>query len=127
MGFGTNLRFTDILNKCRTGLGAQTMRRWMLRPLVSLSHLAERHQAVEVLVRPENREITKSIRDYMKAIKNIHYVFSQLNSGDMSAWMPWRNLADVSREFSEFGRSIAQLCFEATTGCYRHSRVDDQS
>jgi hypothetical protein len=96
MSFSSDLVCVGVLNTCRSGLGSQILRRWMMRPLLSLPHIKARHQAVEVLARAENRHVLKSMRDDMKAIKNIHYIFSKMNSGDLSDWTCWRNLAEVS-------------------------------
>jgi DNA mismatch repair ATPase MutS len=96
--FRPNVLVVGVLDTCRSGLGSQILRRWMMRPLLSLPHIKARHQAVEVLIKAENRQVLKSIRDGMKAIKNVHYVFSKMNSGDLSDWTCWRNLAEVSVE-----------------------------
>lgn len=96
--FSADFLLLGVLDTCRSGLGSQILRRWMMRPLLSLPHIKARHQAVEVLIKAENRQVLKSIRDGMKAIKNVHYVFSKMNSGDLSDWTCWRNLAEVSFE-----------------------------
>jgi DNA mismatch repair ATPase MutS len=96
--FSSESLLVGVLDTCRSGLGSQILRRWMMRPLLSLPHIKARHQAVEVLIKAENRQVLKSIRDGMKAIKNVHYVFSKMNSGDLSDWTCWRNLAEVSLE-----------------------------
>lgn len=102
--FSSDALLIGVLDTCRSGLGSQILRRWMMRPLLSLPHIKARHQAVEVLIKAENRQVLKSIRDGMKAIKNVHYVFSKMNSGDLSDWTCWRNLAEVSFEQANTAR-----------------------
>lgn len=114
------------MNRCKTGLGEQTLRRWMMRPLTSLPHLLARHQAVEVLIRPENRQILKTIRDHMKAIKNIHYIFNKLKSGDLEDWVCWKNLADVSISYHFWMYYLLIPGSKASTRSAKHRRVHNQ-
>ncbi|MDD6308867.1 MAG: DNA mismatch repair protein MutS, partial [Clostridia bacterium] len=39
-----------VLDRCKTGMGARTMRSWLIRPLLSVTQITARHEAVEELM-----------------------------------------------------------------------------
>ena len=85
-----------VLNKCSTSQGTQTLQRWFLRPLASLDLITARHQSVEALSRPENREFRDAFRQSLRRMKNVQQIYDRLNLGDPRGWNCWGDLVDVS-------------------------------
>lgn len=77
-----------ILNYTRTALGRSLMRTWLLRPLLSLPVIGERHDAVECFTRPENQVPCNTIHAHLKGVKNLPRILSIMKSGraKLSDW-----------------------------------------
>ncbi|KAF8349474.1 DNA mismatch repair protein MutS [Amanita rubescens] len=82
------LSLFGILNYTRTALGRSLMRTWLLRPLLSLPVIKERHDAVECFTRPENQVPSNSIHAHLKGVKNLPRILSTMKSGraKLSDW-----------------------------------------
>ena len=59
-----------LLDRTRSRFGYATLRRWLLRPLTSVSEIEARHAAVEFLLLPDNHEGVVRIERYMKDVKD---------------------------------------------------------
>lgn len=69
--FKEGLSLFGILSRCKTLMGNKLLRQWFLRPSRDLQLLKERQDAVAFFMNPRNSEITVSIADCLKNIKNI--------------------------------------------------------
>jgi DNA mismatch repair ATPase MutS len=79
------------------------LQRWFLRPLASLPEITARHQLVDVLSRPENRQSSDLFRQTLKRMKNVQYIYDRVNVGDPREWACWTHLVDVSVDLHEWG------------------------
>lgn len=78
----------DCLDSTCTSMGARCLREWLLRPLISLSAIQERHQMVQALV--DEYEVTGSLRAHFSRILDIERltaraVFGTANARDLLA------------------------------------------
>jgi len=64
------------------------MRTWLLRPLLSLPLIKERHDAVECFTKPENQVPSDTIHAHLKGVKNLPRILSTMKSGraKLSDW-----------------------------------------
>ncbi|KAI0087825.1 muts domain V-domain-containing protein [Irpex rosettiformis] len=83
------LSLFGILNNTRTSLGRNLMRQWLLRPSMSISVIAARHDAVACFMRPENINTANRMHTHLKGIKNVPKMLSALGSGKakISDWL----------------------------------------
>ncbi len=67
------------LNHCRSAMGRRTLTEWLLRPLVDVSGIERRQDAVEWLV--TNREERRSLRDLLGGCRDVERSSSRLGLG----------------------------------------------
>ena len=79
---------TGILNSTRTTLGRLLLRRWLLRPSLSIPVITARHDAVECLTRPENIVTADAMCAHLKGLRNIPRILKMLKVGKagMNEW-----------------------------------------
>lgn len=85
-GLGGNL--FDVINRCRSSMGARMLKRWLLKPLIQLDPIIERQNLVEAfhqdaLLLAEIREQLKGIPDIERLLSKI--VLSSRNPRDLQA------------------------------------------
>jgi hypothetical protein len=76
-------------------VGTSLLRRWLIRPLLSIPDIEARHQAVAVLIRPDNQASVSEVMLAMKKVKNVYRLLNQLRGGTMY-WGVWKGVMDVS-------------------------------
>ncbi|CCM03560.1 uncharacterized protein FIBRA_05696 [Fibroporia radiculosa] len=82
------LSLFGIINHTKTSLGRALLREWFLRPSLSPSVIAARHDAVACFMRPDNLAIIDSMHGSLKGIKNIPRMLGTLRTGKarLSDW-----------------------------------------
>ncbi|KAJ8305871.1 hypothetical protein KUTeg_016416, partial [Tegillarca granosa] len=70
-GAKEGLSLFGIMNRCKSQIGAKKLRLWFLRPSRNADVLNSRHEALSFFVNPRNIEVTSSLIDCLKHIKNI--------------------------------------------------------
>ncbi|KAF8517335.1 muts domain V-domain-containing protein [Gautieria morchelliformis] len=75
------LSLFGILDATRTSLGRRLLRNWFLRPSLSLSTIASRHNALSCFLRSENLVTSSAMHSHLKGIGNAPHVFGILRGG----------------------------------------------
>ncbi|MBI3014851.1 MAG: DNA mismatch repair protein MutS, partial [Candidatus Tectomicrobia bacterium] len=92
----------SVLDLTRTAMGGRKLRHWILFPLLDLSEVGARHEAVEELVEdfPRRREI----RSHLEAIHDFERIVSRANLGTVNAreLLALRNSLKVFPELHRF-------------------------
>lgn len=89
---------SGILDATRTSLGRRLLRNWFLRPSLSLSTIASRHDALSCFLRPENLVTANAMHSHLKGIGNVPHVFAQLRGGNAGV-REWRTVVKVIYPF----------------------------
>ncbi|XP_078658061.1 mutS protein homolog 5-like isoform X1 [Branchiostoma floridae x Branchiostoma belcheri] len=83
-GAKEGLSLFGIMNRTKSILGSRMMRLWFQRPLQDLVVLQQRHDAVEFFTSPSHMEVTSSLQDSLKHMKNVNRVLARMRSGQAS-------------------------------------------
>lgn len=86
---------TGKLDSTVTPLGKKLLHTWHLRPLLDLSEISARHDAVEFFSSAENAPIMTSLRKTMKGVRNVPAHCTKLQTG-RGSYVEWKCLVDVS-------------------------------
>lgn len=86
----------DVLDGTRTAMGGRLLRRWLLRPLLDLSEIGGRQEAVASLV--DARRVRRTLREHLGKIRDLERSATRINAGRAPP-----------RELVGFGRSLEQL------------------
>jgi len=89
---------SGILDVTRTSLGRRLLRNWFLRPSLSLSTIASRHNALSCFLRPENLVTANTMHGHLKGVGNVPHVFSQLRGGKAGV-REWQTVVKVFYPF----------------------------
>ena len=84
------------LDATRTAMGARLLRDWLVRPLLDLSRITQRHDVVEAL--SKNRATLVGLREALGEIRDLERLIARLNAGTGNA-----------RDVRQLGRSLAGL------------------
>ena len=79
--FDIQFNISGILDATRTSLGRRLLRNWCLRPSISLSIIASRHNALSCFLRPENLVTANAMHGHLKGIGNVPHAFALLRGG----------------------------------------------
>lgn len=60
-----------LLDNAQHVCGRRRLREWMLRPILDIDILSQRHEAIEALVMPHNAEIVAQIQRELRGVKDI--------------------------------------------------------
>ncbi|XP_066299080.1 mutS protein homolog 5-like [Branchiostoma lanceolatum] len=83
-GAKEGLSLFGIMNRTKSILGSRMMGLWFQRPLQDLRELQARHDAVEFFSSPSHMEVTSSLQDSLKHMKNVNRVLARMRSGQAS-------------------------------------------
>ncbi|XP_035698854.1 mutS protein homolog 5-like [Branchiostoma floridae] len=83
-GAKEGLSLFGIMNRTKSILGSRMMGLWFQRPLQCLQELQQRHDAVEFFASPSHMEVTSSLQDSLKHMKNVNRVLARMRSGQAS-------------------------------------------
>ncbi len=103
-----------ILDKTHTAMGARRMRKWMTAPLLNCGAIANRHNAVEELLRDpllraEVVEALKQIADMERLINRI--VYKNAGCGELTSLkLSLRQLPEVLRCLAEVQSKLLRNC-----------------
>ena len=86
----------DVLDGTRTAMGGRLLRRWLLRPLLDLSEIGGRQEAVASLV--DARRVRRTLREHLGKIRDLERSATRINAGRAPP-----------RELVGFGSSLKQL------------------
>lgn len=75
------LSLFGILDSTKTALGRSLLRRWLLRPSLSIPVIQARHDAVACFTSPENIPIASAMHSHLKGIKNVPRILGMMKSG----------------------------------------------
>ena len=84
-----------LLNTTVTPLGRKLLHTWLLRPLISIPRIKERHDAVEAFSATEHAQLRKLVKKELKGVKNPVKFLHMIKSGRAS-YCHWKDLVDVS-------------------------------
>ncbi|OCF34563.1 hypothetical protein I316_03604 [Kwoniella heveanensis BCC8398] len=100
-----------LLNRTVTPLGRKLMHTWHLRPLLNLSDITARHDAVSLFSSPDVIPITHDLRKELKKIKNLDTIFTKLRdgSGKYSEWAGLRNSLTALETIKDTAASVTHL------------------
>ncbi|XP_071511736.1 mutS protein homolog 5-like, partial [Diadema antillarum] len=90
-GAKEGLSLFGVLNRTRSAIGSKLMRLWFLRPSRNISLLRERQEAVAFFLNPRNAEVTASLQDCLRNIKNVPRIFKQMQQAQVSI-TDWQSL-----------------------------------
>ena len=85
-----------VLDGTRTAMGARLLRDWLVRPLLDLSRITCRHDAVQELLK--KRTGLAELREALGEIRDLERLIARLNAGTGNA-----------RDVRQLGRSLANL------------------
>jgi DNA mismatch repair protein MutS len=96
----------DVVDETLTPMGARTLRRWLMRPLVSVSAIRMRHDAVHALL--EDATLRRSLRGALKEVRDLERLASRAGAGRITP-----------RELGALRRSLQALpaVRDAAAGC----------
>ncbi|KAE9419165.1 hypothetical protein Angca_009843, partial [Angiostrongylus cantonensis] len=97
-----------LCNKCRSGPGRQTLRKWFERPTTNLNVLNSRHQAISFFLQDCNLEITRNIRSLLGSVTSVKYALDRLRSGTAKV-RHWENLFKTISSSVTIGRYLETL------------------
>lgn len=87
-----------LLNTTVTPLGRKLLHTWLLRPLISIPRIKERHDAVEAFSATEHAQLRKLVKKELKGVKNPVKFLHMIKSGRAS-YRHWKDLVDVSYNY----------------------------
>lgn len=94
--FLSSLQLTAaLLNTTVTPLGRKLLHTWLLRPLINIPRIKERHDAVEAFCATEQSQLRKLVNKELKGVKNPVKFLHMIKSGRAS-YRHWKDLVDVS-------------------------------
>jgi DNA mismatch repair protein MSH5 len=70
------------------------LRQWFLRPSLSFEVINTRHDAVSVLLRPENQVSVDAMHSHLKGLKNVPRLLGILRAGKATI-VEWQSLVKV--------------------------------
>ena len=76
---GDSISLFQTLDKCRTNMGRRTLRDWLLRPLMDISAITRRQQAISVLV--EARSECAMLLDLLAGTRDVERSLSRIALG----------------------------------------------
>lgn len=93
------LSLFGILNNTKTSLGRSMLRKWFLRPSLSIPVIEGRHDAVACFMCPENITIADSMHNHLHGIKNVPKTIEAMRSGKarISDWQCIMRVSLTSR------------------------------
>ncbi|EJC98525.1 uncharacterized protein FOMMEDRAFT_96519 [Fomitiporia mediterranea MF3/22] len=102
------LSLFGILNTTRTNLGRLLLRQWLLRPSLSLSVIAARHDAVECLTMPENIVTADAMCSHLKGLRNVPRTMRLLKTGK-AGLNEWQGLVKFTFHASLIKEALMEL------------------
>ena len=109
-----------VLDKTRTAMGKRLIRSWLVKPLLSITEISVRQNAVEELC--SNARIRMEISEYMSGIKDIERIITKALYGTASP----KDLVSLSATAHRFPY-IKQLLSDSTSKMLKeiHSEIDE--
>ncbi len=98
----------EVLDETATAMGGRLLRKWILRPLVEISQIWERHEAVEELF--EDSDLRRELRGAFKGISDLERLAGKLGTGRTGP----RDLLGLARSLSLLP-TIGSLASEASS------------
>ncbi|WVQ94393.1 hypothetical protein IAU59_001472 [Kwoniella sp. CBS 9459] len=100
-----------LLNRAVTPLGKKLMHTWHLRPLLNLSDIAARHDAVALFSSPDVIPVTFEIRQELQKIKNLASIFTKVRdgSGKYNEWAGLRQSLNALSNIKHIALNIPCL------------------
>lgn len=83
-----------ILNKCKTQVGKQMMRKWFLRPLQDQKMLNDRLKTVEYFLKPSSKDLQAALLNNLKKFKDLPRILTRIRAVSTSV-TDWCNLFEV--------------------------------
>ncbi|XP_022087928.1 mutS protein homolog 5-like isoform X2 [Acanthaster planci] len=83
-GAKEGLSLFGILNKTKSVVGSRLMRVWFMRPSCDLALLNQRQDAVAFFMASANIEVTTSLQEYLKHVKNVARILKQMRQAQAS-------------------------------------------
>ncbi|KAF8332768.1 uncharacterized protein EI90DRAFT_2918244 [Cantharellus anzutake] len=102
------LSLFGILNFTKTSLGKSLLKQWCLRPLLSISTITKRHDAVECFIRGENLNISDTIHTHLKGLKNAPRCIGIIKAGKGNA-SDWQAIVKAVFHFSIMAEVVSDL------------------
>ncbi|MBW7997228.1 MAG: DNA mismatch repair protein MutS, partial [Candidatus Glassbacteria bacterium] len=93
---GSTGTLLEVLDSTRTAMGARTMRRWLLEPLLDLERIAGRHDIVQALT--EDGKLRRAVREQLEDVSDIQRLTSRTSSQRANP-----------RDVAALGRSLAAI------------------
>ncbi|OXC87107.1 DNA mismatch repair protein MSH5 [Cryptococcus neoformans] len=93
------------LDSTVTPLGKKLLHTWHLRPLLDLSEISARHDAVQFFSSTENAPFTTSLRKIMKGVRNVPAHCTKLQTG-RGGYVEWKCLVDALTAALEIRNSM---------------------
>lgn len=84
-----------LLNTTVTPLGHKLLHTWLLRPLIDIPRIHERHNCVEAFSATDQSQLRKLVKKELKGVKNPVKFLHMIKSGRAS-YRHWKDLVDVS-------------------------------
>ncbi|KAL0490724.1 DNA mismatch repair protein MutS [Acrasis kona] len=83
------LSLFGILNKTKSSVGRETLRQWLLQPLMDIESLNERFDSIEYFSNVNNKHMLSEIRDNLKFIKDTRKMIKRIreSKSNMSDWL----------------------------------------
>ncbi|XP_064626771.1 mutS protein homolog 5-like [Lineus longissimus] len=78
------LSLFGIMNRCKSVIGSKMMKLWFMRPIRNPVLLAERLDAVEFFANSRNIEMTNSLHNCLKHIKNVPRILTRMRKAQAS-------------------------------------------
>ncbi|NOQ55426.1 MAG: DNA mismatch repair protein MutS, partial [Nanohaloarchaea archaeon] len=85
----------ELFDRANTPMGARAVKRWLLHPLINVSHIRSRHDAVSELTM--NIILRKDLVDHFDDVYDIERILSRVVCGSANA----RDLAALKKSLSE--------------------------
>jgi DNA mismatch repair protein MutS len=101
----------EVLDSTKTSMGARTIRRWLTKPLLDVSKIENRQNAVKIFI--EESVVRKDIIEKFKYVSDIERIIARVSSGtanpkDLSAL---KDSLKVINDISKILSSIEKLAF----------------
>jgi DNA mismatch repair protein MSH5 len=85
----------ELINHTSTHLGRSLLRRWCLRPSLSIPVISARHAAIECLLLPDNIPMAQSLQSNLRGLCQVPKAMALLRTG-RGKLSEWRAIAKVS-------------------------------
>eukprot|EP00943_MAST-04B_sp_MAST-4B-sp1_P008955 g8955.t1 len=125
-----------IMDHVKSKLGQELSKRWLLKPCLNHEVLEARYDATEIITKPMNIDIFKSIKQSLKGLRDVRKLFRRLEEYSsthlLNDWQLLWNTCDTALELRKLARQALALTKLVSGNRESHGKItgnndDDQS